>query len=133
MKKLSLTAIIVAMLSTGFALQTKAQNKTVNIETLSTENMVGSVPAILSEMPVYNKSGKLMYTVKRYEGSSLPKEVSRLVRNQYDDFDIIGVEEVVVPSNEKSIYLVHIGNDKELKTIRVYDGETQIVNEYKKG
>ncbi|MEP6684636.1 MAG: hypothetical protein ABJA35_15305 [Parafilimonas sp.] len=132
MKKISLTAIIAVMLLTGFTLQTKAQTASINIESLSTTKEAKTTVAV-TETPVYNKTGQLLYTVKRYDESSLPKEISRLVRNTYYNFDIIGVEEVILPSDTNSIYLVHIGNDKKLETIRVHNGNSEVINEYKKG
>lgn len=129
MKKISLAAILAVMLSAGLTLQTKAQTKTVSIENYSTV----TTKAAIIETPIHNKAGKLIYTVKRYEATALPKEVSRLVRNEFVDYDIAGVEEVVLPSNINSIYLVHIANDKKMKTVRVYNGESEVINEYKKG
>ncbi|MEO8711345.1 MAG: hypothetical protein ABI405_04430 [Parafilimonas sp.] len=133
MKKFSLAAIIAVMLSAGFALQTQAQPKAINIESFSAFSARINAPVKITEMPVYDKAGKLLYTVKRYNESALPKDISRMVRNQYYDFDIIGVEEVTFPSNSNSIYFVHIGNDKNLETVKVYNGESEVVHEYKKG
>ena len=129
MKKISLAAIFAVMLSAGFTLQSKAQTRTVSIENYSTP----TAKAVITETPIYNKAGKLIYTVKRYEATTLPKEISRLVRNEFVDYDIAGVEEVVLPSDDNSIYLVHIVNDKKIKTVRVYNGESEVINEYKKG
>lgn len=132
MKKSFLAVAIAVMLSAGLTSKTQAQTKAVSIENLSTENAVKK-SVVITETPVYNKAGKLLYTVKRYDESALSKDVSRIIRNQFYDFDIIGVEEVVIPDNSSSIYLVHIANDTKLKTIRVYDGESEVINEYKKG
>jgi hypothetical protein len=133
MKKLSLIAIAV-VLSAGiiFSSATQAQTKAVNIESFSATNVVTN-PGSVTETPIYNKKGKLLYSVKRYDESALPKEISRMVRNQYYDFDIVGVEEVVIPSGSNSIYFVHIANDKKLETVKVYNGESEVVNEYKRG
>jgi len=132
MKKFLLPAII-AIFSTGFVMQTNAQAKSVKPDyfnlTATNVNAVNSTAV----MPVYNKAGKLSYTVKRYDETGLPKDISRTVRNQFYEFDIIGVEEVVPASNSSSTYFVHIGNDKQLKTIKVYNGETEVIKEYKKG
>jgi len=133
MKRISLATIIAVMLSAGLAIKTKAQTKAVNIERLDESTVNLKKPAYITETPVYNKAGKLLYTVKRYEESSLSKELSRMVRNQFYDFDIIGVEEVMLPSDSNSIYLVHIGNENKLKTVRVYNGELEVINDYKKG
>lgn len=133
MKKISLAAIFAVVLSAGFTLQTQAQYKAINIEDLSAATLNVKAPVKLTEMPVYNKAGKLVYTVKRYEASALPIEINRMVRNQCYDFDIIGVEEVAFPSNNNSIYFVHIENDKKLKTVKVYNGESEVIKEYKRG
>jgi len=133
MKKISLAAIIAVMLSAGLAIQTQAQTKAVNIERLDEATVNLKNPVNITETPVYNKAGKLLYTVKRYDESALPKEISRMVRNQFYDFDITGVEEVILPSDTNSIYLVHIGNENKLKTVRVYNGGLEVINEYKKG
>ena len=98
-----------------------------------TANNVSSVSETGTAMPIYNKAGKLAYTVKRYTEAGLSKDISRLIRNQFYEFDIIGVEEVIPASNDNSIYFVHIGNEKEIKTIKVYNGEAQVIKEYKKG
>ena len=95
MKKITLAAIIVVTLSAGLTLQSKAQTKTANIEALS----ITSVKTIadIKSTSVYNKNGKLLYTVKRYEAAALPGNVRRMVSNQFYDFDIAGVEEVILP------------------------------------
>ena len=132
MKKISLAAIIL-MLSAGLTLNTQAQTKAVNIESFNAKTIGEKAHAISTETSIYNKAGKLLYTVKRYEESALPKNISRMVRNEFYDFDIMGVEEVVLPSNSNSIYFVHIANDKNLKTVRVYNGESEVIKEYIKG
>lgn len=132
MKKYSLAAFIAVMLSAGITLQTQAQTKPVNLENFTTGISVKTTVAS-NETKVYNKAGKLVYTVKRYDESLLPKEISRLVRNQFYDFDIVGVEEVVIASDNSSVYFVHIANDNKLKTVKVLNGEPEVLNEYKKG
>ncbi len=134
MKKLSFIAIA-AMFSAGviFSSNTQAQTKPVNLENFDAITSVVKNPGTITETPIYDKKGRLLYSVKRYDESALPKDISRIVRNQYYDFDIIGVEEVVIPSSSNSIYFVHIANDKKLETVKVYNGESEVVNEYKKG
>ena len=134
MKKFLLPAIIAITFTTGLVMQTSAQAKSVKPAyfNLPAKN-VSSANDAVAAMPVYNKAGKLAYSVKRYEEKGLPKDISRLIRNQFYEFDIIGVEEVVPASNDNSIYFVHIANEKEIKTIKVYNGESEIIKEYKKG
>lgn len=131
MKKISVAAIIL-LLSAGLTLSTHAQTKTVNIENFVT-NMSAKTPAAIVATPIYNKAGKLMYSVKRYQSESLPKNVRRMVENEFENYDIAGVEEIMLPSDNNSIYLVHIANDKKLETVRVYKGESEVIKAYKKG
>ena len=132
MKKSFLAVIIAVALSAGLTSKTSAQTKTVSIENFNTENVV-KTSAVINETLVYTKAGKLQYTVKRYESSALPTDISRMVRNQFINFDIIGVEEVVIPSDNNSVYFVHIANDKKLETVKVYNDDFEVINEFKKG
>jgi len=129
MKKIFLAATIAVALSAGITTQSKAQAKAVNIENFAAP-ISAKENTPLTETMFYNKAGKLEYVVKRYQQNELPKNISRLVRNQFYDFDIIGVEEVIVASNNNSVYFVHIANNKKLATVKVTNGETEIVNEY---
>ncbi|HWB28622.1 MAG TPA: hypothetical protein VG738_24280 [Chitinophagaceae bacterium] len=82
---------------------------------------------------VHDKNGKLLYSVKRYDESQLSREVKSIIHSQYADFDIAGVEEIVVPGMEKSIYIIHLQNETSLKTVKVYDGEIEVTGNYKRG
>ena len=82
---------------------------------------------------VHDKKGKLLYSVKRYNESQLPKDVRSLVRSQYYDYNITGVEEITVPGEEKSIYMVHLQDDTNIKIVKVYDGALEVTGEYIRG
>src|SRR5215471_11364253 len=118
----TLSAIIVVLIA---AVSVNAQSKTVNLENISATDK--------SETQIYDKKGKLLYTVYRYEENELPKEIRSTVKREYYDYDIVGVEEVQTPGNASSVYFVHVQNDSKLKLIKVYDGTTELVKEYKRG
>ncbi len=82
---------------------------------------------------VHDKKGKLIYSVKRYDESQLNKEVRSLVRSQYYDFNIIGVEEVVIPGTEKSVYMIHLQDDTHIKIVKVFNGEMEVTGDYVRG
>jgi len=82
---------------------------------------------------VRDKNGKLAYQVKRYTEDQLNRPVKSLVHSQYAAYDITGVEEIVIPSTKESIYLVHLQDDTQIKIVRVYNGETQETETYKRG
>ena len=129
MKKILLAVILSTALATGFS-TTQAQTKAVYIENFDVVNS-NVKTAVINETPFYNKAGKLLYTVKRYDASGLTKQVSRAILNQYNDFDIVGVEEITVP-NQASVYFIHLANETKLKTIKVINGESTEVNNYKR-
>jgi putative heme degradation protein len=116
-----MSAVAFAMLLT---IGGHAQSKTVNLENLSANK---------TETQVYDKKGKLVYSVYRYDATELPADVKSLVRSEYYDYDIAGVEEVQTPGDASSIYFVYVQNDSKLKIVRVYNGETELVKEYKRG
>ena len=133
MKKIFVSAIMVAALSTGFALKTRAQIPLVNIEVLSTENADVTAPVNFSETLMYNNAGELLGSVKRYDASHVSADISSIINNRYRNFNIVGVEEVTIPSEKTRVYYVHISNDKNLATIKVLNGESELISKYKRG
>lgn len=133
MKNLSLAAIAALVLSAGFTTQSKAQTSTVSIENLATPVSVVKAETVITETPYYGKNGKVEYIVKRYRQNDLPEDVNNLVRKQFYNFDITGVEEVASALNNNSIYFVHVANDKKLITVKVFNGETEVLNVYDNG
>lgn len=125
MKKNFLIAMSAIFLAAGLSLSADAQTKPVNVENISAPNKTGT--------PVYDKKGKLLYAVYRYDVKGLPKDVRLLVKSEYYDYSIIGIEEVQIPGNNSSVYFVHVQNEDKLKTVKVYNGETELINEFKKG
>ena len=118
---LTLSAVAFALIMTAGI---HAQTRTVNLE---------NIPADKTETRIYDKNGKLLYSVYRYDETELPKEVKSLVRREYSDYDIAGVEEVKTPGNLTSIYFVHVQNETTLKVVKIFNGETELVKEYKRG
>jgi hypothetical protein len=87
----------------------------------------------VSSTEVHDKKGRLLYSVKRYSESQLPKEIRSLVRSQYYDYNIAGVEEITIPGVEKSIYIVHLEDETTLKIVKVTDGEMEVTASYVRG
>ena len=85
----------------------------------SVETMVG-----------YAKRGRWLYTIKRYGEKNLPKDVREQVKMQYFDYKISHIDEVHVPGQENSIYIIHIRDDKNFKTLRVCDRDMEVIAEY---
>ena len=85
----------------------------------SVETMVG-----------YAKRGTWLYTIKRYGEKTLPNNVREQVKMQYFDYKISHIDEVHVPRQENSIYIIHLLYDKNLKTLRVCDRDMAVIAEY---
>ena len=85
----------------------------------SVETMVG-----------YAKRGTWLYTIKRYGEKTLPKNVREQVKMQYYDYKISHIDEVHVPGQENSIYIIQLLDDKNFKTLRVCDRDMEIIAEY---
>lgn len=87
----------------------------------------------IASTEVHDKKGKLLYSVKRYSENQLSRTIKSLVHSQYAEYDIIGVEEIIIPGTAESIYMVHLQDETHIKVIRVYNGETEVTASYKRG
>lgn len=79
----------------------------------------------------YDKKGNWVYNIKRYAEKDLPKDVRAEVKSTYYDFNITHVEEVLI--NDQTIYIVHMEDATQMKTLRVSDGEMQEIENLIKG
>jgi hypothetical protein len=79
---------------------------------------------------VYDKKGNWKFTVSYYEEKNLPVEIRAIVKPVYYDYSISRVEEV--HANDKTIYIVHVQNDSRLKTLRVCEGEMDLIEDFPK-
>ena len=105
-----------------------------NVHAAGTTASANNIKARIStSTDVLDKKGKLLYSVKRYDESQLKREIKSLVHNQYAEFDIAGVEEIVMPGTTESIYIVHLQDDTHIKIVRIYNGETEVTGTYKRG
>ena len=75
----------------------------------------------------YNQKGQFMYSIKRYAEQDLPKSIRHLVKSTYYDYSIISIEEIEV--DNKTIYLVHVQDEHNSKTIRIADDEMEVIEE----
>ena len=79
---------------------------------------------------VYNIKGNWLYTIGVYSEENLPFSVRDLVKRNYYDFNIFQVLEIKIEN--KIIYLVRVEDKTSWKTIRVQDGEMQVIEQYRK-
>ena len=79
---------------------------------------------------VYDKKGNWVYSIRQYTEKELPEEIRDQLRSRYYKDTIGVVKEVNQPQN--TVYLIHIENGARWKTVRVADGEMEVVQDFKK-
>jgi len=79
----------------------------------------------------YDKKGRVRFTISYYSEKELPCEVRAVVKPEYYDYAILSVEEVKL--NGKSIYLIDMQDSTTIKTVRVADGEMELVRSLNRG
>jgi hypothetical protein len=81
----------------------------------------------------YNAKGNWYGSVTSYTEDKLPTDVRNIVRSKYFDYSIFFVEEVeTVESNGTPTYLIHLEDKRNIKLVRVSDGEMETWKEYVK-
>ena len=84
----------------------------------------------IETMVGYDKRGTWLYTIKRYGEKNLPKEVRAQVKSIYYDYTISHIDEVKVPKQEGSIYIIQLRDNNNFKTLRVCDRELEVIRQY---
>jgi hypothetical protein len=80
----------------------------------------------------YDKKGKLVYTITHYPTDNLAKNIMDIVKDNYANYFISGMEKVDQPGSE-SVFVVHIKNHDSFKTLRVVNNEVELVQDFQKG
>ena len=79
---------------------------------------------------IFDKKGNWVYTLKQYTEKELPVRVRAMVKSMYYDYPVAWVKEV--NQSQSVVYLIHIENDREWKTIRVADDDMEVAEEFTK-
>jgi hypothetical protein len=87
--------------------------------------MTGSTRPISTGMAI--SSFRLAY----YEGKDIPRLAGDLVRLRYPDYRINVVTEIY--DGERTSYLVRVVNAANIKTLAVYDGQIEVMEEMVNG
>jgi hypothetical protein len=79
----------------------------------------------------YDKKGTWHCTVRTLEDAQLPSEIRDIVKSKYYDSKIlVGYE---IKHSEGIVYIIKTQDEKSLKTLRVVNGEMEIVSDYTRG
>lgn len=76
----------------------------------------------------YDNKGNWQFTIACYGESKLPPDTRATLKSVYPDYTILTVEEIQMPA--RTIYQVDIVYNKNWKTVRMYDGEMELVNDF---
>ena len=73
----------------------------------------------------YTRFGQLIHSMKRYNESSMPKEVRRIVKPVYYDYSIVVVYEMMRNMNTLPTYYVHLRDGLKYKIVKVFWNEME--------
>lgn len=90
-----------------------------------------TTPGATVSRDFYDKKGRLLFTIDYYGEKGLPAAVRSLVKSVYYDYTIRTVEEVKFADGH--VYLVDMQDDASIKTVRVADGEMEVVRDLVRG
>lgn len=84
----------------------------------------------IQTMVAYGKHGYWFYTIQRYPEKNLPANVRALVKSTYYDYTFFHIDEVNVPEQENTIYILLLQDNKHFKAVRVCGDEMEEINDY---
>ncbi len=79
---------------------------------------------------MFRRNGIIVYHIKYGSEKNLPKEVRRLVKSNYVDFNI--TKAINVEEDSRNIWVVNMEDDKNYITVRVENGQLEQVSYIKK-
>ena len=80
---------------------------------------------------VYDLKGNWHSMLRTYSEDKMPFDVRDLVKSTYYDFGIMVVYEITHADNVT--YILKIEDSKKIKTLRVRDGNMEVISEYTRG
>ena len=87
----------------------------------------------VSQSIYYDKKGHWTGCVKTYNEDKMPRDIRKMIKQEYYDYKIIAVQEVeTYESHLVPTYIVTIEDDKNVKQIRIQDGEMDVYKEFKR-
>jgi len=79
----------------------------------------------------FDKKGKIIYSIQYYPAASLAKNIMDVVRNNYGNCYISGMEKINQPG-QNEVWVVHMENTSSVKTVYVSNGEVSVANDFSK-
>ena len=79
----------------------------------------------------YDLKGNWHCTMRTYDESRMPSDVRETVKSKYYDFEVLVIYEIAHSNNVT--YIIKIQDDKTLKTLRLINGEMEVIGDYVRG
>jgi len=98
---------------------------------LDKDYLVKFITGDMNNTALYKKNGTMVYEISYGHESNLPKDVRRLVKSNYVDFNI--VQAIQVKEYNRNIWVVNLEDDKKLIIARVEEGGLEEVSNLDKG
>ena len=85
--------------------------------------VAGFTAAEIKNWVTYNKNGRWLFGIKRYDATKLPNDIQASIKSAYPNYTILGADEIEIP--QKVIYLINIYYKNTLIKLRVCNGEIE--------
>lgn len=76
----------------------------------------------------YNPRGSWIYTIQTYHEKQMPRDIRAIVKSTYYDYSITQVDEIDHIDAAGTVYIVYVKDDTSWKTLRVCNGEMDVLN-----
>ena len=87
----------------------------------------------VSQFIYYDKKGYWTGCLKTYNEDKMPGDIRKMVKQEYYDYKILTVQEVeTYESHSVPTYIVTIEDNKNVKLIRIQNGEMDVYKEFKR-
>ena len=80
----------------------------------------------------YDKKGNWVYTIERYSTDNLAKNVMDAVKENFGNYFIRSIEKVE-QRGEQTVFVVHAEDSISMKTLKIVNGEVELVQDFVKG
>lgn len=79
---------------------------------------------------IYNKRGNWVHTINYCLESKMPKDIKSLIRSNYPDYNIVGMNEI--KEGNMTFYVIYLEDETSYKQISMYDGQLGVYQQFEK-
>lgn len=88
----------------------------------------------ITHIEYYDKKGNWTGSLKIYNEDKMPKDIRKMVKQEYYDYAILTIYEVETDAASiQPTYIVTVEDEKNLKQIRIENGNMDVYKEFKRG